>query len=199
MAAAVARSLAVSLLLVPCATARARDASKGAGNGVRDAHPVISLFRSGSAWGWSPEYRLTLFADGGVRYQGSLFVKTRGACSAKLAKQTIERLLEAARDASFFTWAASRPHCDIVDAGATTLSLYDLKQRKVVTAEVCKRDPSLEFFWKLAQAVDDAVQVERWIGTAAERAPLVADSENERDRAFREKFDWNKPAATCPP
>jgi hypothetical protein len=116
-----------------------------------------------------------------------------------LEEATISRLLAAARDASFFTWAAGDRHCEVLDAPRTVLMIHDSTEQKVASGEACTRVPALDFFWRLAQAIDDAVYVERWIGTAAERAPLVADSDNERHREVREKFDWNKPASTCPP
>ncbi len=125
-------------------------------------------------YGWCPNYRVTIDANGHVRYLGRTFVKTVGEATKDVPVEDVHALVQqflAARfldlDDDYSEWVSDLP--------STWLELRVNGQRKRI----------LNYWWAgahdvhdvaihttldvLAKSVDDAVAIETWIGTPEER------------------------------
>ncbi len=70
---------------------------------VKDWNSVrISLLRT-RCYGTCPAYRVQIFGDGTVIYEGEKFVTQIGKRTAKIPKESVERLVASFRDADFYS------------------------------------------------------------------------------------------------
>jgi hypothetical protein len=129
--------------------------------------PLVSLQRD-RCIGWCPAYRVDIDVDGAVRYEGRGNV-CRDEASDRLTPWKLEALREAITRSNFANLREHCCDCPVNDNATTTITVSDPPPAKTVVdaAYPCPGAPlSIS---KLADEIDEIVDIERWIGTDEER------------------------------
>jgi hypothetical protein len=97
-----------------CASRTSKSASAEALTGGAAPTPVITLERT-ACFAGCPVYRLAVFADGSVSYEGSALVRQMGKASSRIPPERVEALLSELDRAGYFSFAnrytAAEPVC----------------------------------------------------------------------------------------
>ncbi len=142
----------------------------------------ISLTRS-MCYGVCPSYAVEVTGDGSVRYDGRNFVALRGVHSARLERQAIEKLYDQFRRADFF-WLQDVYSARITDNAAYEIEISFDGHKKRVHDYVGLSVGMPDAVTNLEQAVDDAVDIERWtLGNKNTAPSLVAERWNFQSRS----------------
>lgn len=142
----------------------------------------ISLTRS-MCFGVCPNYAIEIAGDGSVRYDGRRFVALRGTHRARLERQAIEKLYDQFRRADFF-WLQDGYQALMTDQAAYEIEISFDGHRKKVHDYVGLSVGMPDAVTNLEQAVDDAVDSERWtLGNKNTAPSLVAERWNFQSRS----------------
>lgn len=157
---------------LPSATVSATTTAVTASAPIRPG--VLAKLSRTSCYGYCPTYELTIHEDGRVEYVGGQHVKTKGKASGTLGAAKLEALRAAFRAADYFAlgdypgdWKT-----DPTDNASAEVYYAEGGRAKVVRHYQASQSapPSVA---KLEKAIDAIVDVERWIGTDAERMELA--------------------------
>lgn len=149
-------------------------------NGQTELASVEIKLERTKCYGWCPVYSLTLRGDGTGMYRGQKFVIRTGDVPFAVSNEDFRWLLRLFDDLDFFS-IDHKPH-NISDVDS-----------EILTLKVGARTKSFENRWgrsdsdatdtqfhrglsDLALAVDNAANVEQWIGGQGERAERFAGS-----------------------
>jgi hypothetical protein len=127
---------------------------------------AISMKR-GACFGSCPVYNLTIDADGGVTYEGIMFVKVEGKRTSKLRSEQVKELVNAIQESGFFKlkdeYAA--PVTDMPSINLTITLQGQTKSIRHYGNLTCKGDldeapPEL---CNLEGKIVDNVDVDQWV------------------------------------
>jgi hypothetical protein len=135
--------------------------------------PFVRLERS-ACYGICPVYSLLVQKDGSVAFDGQQHVKFKGHASDRLTADQVSRLRSAFEAARFDTFHDGYESPTITDRSTIVIAFTAGDTTKTVRHDLGDKTapPELE---KLENDVDAIVGVERWTGTAEERAKHAAD------------------------
>jgi hypothetical protein len=146
------------------------------GAGVAEGKPgrprprtkVITLERS-QCFGACPVYKLTIFSDGKVGYEGIRYVKKVGVASSSISRAKLNELVKAFLKIDYFTlpesFTAGSKQCPqyATDMPSATTSLTWQGQTKTVQHyHGCMGSDVLKELTELEAKIDTAVKVTRW-------------------------------------
>ncbi len=160
-------ALALSLALTFAVDAHADSSVPGAGGGAK---LVCSLQRT-ACFGWCPVYQITVLSDGTMKYVGTNFVKQTGERTVKLTPAQLASLRAAFGKADYFSFADRYEHRQVTDNPSTFTSYSDGTRQKSVS-HYHGDHSAPEALGKLEDEIDRIVQIDRLIGTRAEREHL---------------------------
>jgi len=142
----------------------------------------ISLTRS-MCFGTCPSYAVEISGDGSVRYDGRNFVALRGTHRARLERQAIEKLYDQFRRTDFF-WLQDVYRALITDGPIYEIEISFDGHNKKVHDYIGLHNGMPDAVTNLEQAVDDAVDIERWtLGNKNTAPSLVAERWNFQSRS----------------
>jgi hypothetical protein len=130
---------------------------------------VLATLERTVCFGTCPSYRVTVFSDGRVQWEGASFVKVKGKATAKLTPAELAALRDAFRDAKYF--ARQDADCyDVTDNPSANTSFDDGKQKKSIKHYYgCRSSKDAPALTALENKIDAILGTERWVGTEAER------------------------------
>ncbi len=143
-------------------------ASPAHASGTAAADTLVTLTRL-PCFGTCPSYSLTIFSDGTVTYEGRRFVAVEGRATAQLDSTAIERLIEAFREADYFSFRSaylSGPVCDqyLSDLPTAKTSFhFGGRQHQVTHYHGCQGFPGEARLTALEDRIDAIVGTARWI------------------------------------
>ena len=130
--------------------------------------PVITLERT-VCFGACPIYKLTIFSDGRVDYQGIRFVKRMGKASSRISRAQLEQLVAEFTnndyfklDDSYTPGAKGCPQAATDMPSAITSLTWRGKTKTVNHYHGCTGADVLEMLTRLEAKIDDAINVTRW-------------------------------------
>lgn len=130
---------------------------------------VITLQRT-VCYGTCPEYKLTIFADGRVLYEGISFVKKEGKAWGRITRRQLDELILEFNKINYFSLADSyTPGTKVcpqsmTDMPAATTSLTgNGKSKTIVHYHGCRGSSVLDQLTRLENKIDDAVNVNKWV------------------------------------
>lgn len=135
-------------------------------------HFLLASLERTACFGWCPVYKVEIFRDGVVEYEGKKYVKIQGQATGHVSAEQLLALEEQFRDRSFLTFedAYERSHTTDCPSAYTTYAFHGFtKTVRHYLADDCAVPPSLT---ALEHEIDRVVQIEQWIGTATEREAL---------------------------
>jgi len=130
---------------------------------------VITLRRT-ACFGTCPVYKLTIFADGRVLYEGISHVKKKGKAKGRISPAKLEELIEEFQNIYYFNLKnAYIPGTDACRQSATDMpsavtSLTRNGNSKTINHyHGCRGSQTLDLLTRLEDKIDEAVNVNQWI------------------------------------
>jgi hypothetical protein len=130
---------------------------------------VITLQRT-VCYGTCPEYKLTIFSDGRVLYEGISSVKTKGKAWGRITPAELEELILEFQNINYFdlddSYTPGTKVCpqSMTDMPAATTSLTrNGKSKTVIHYHGCRGLPVLDLLTQLENKIDEAVSVNKWV------------------------------------
>ncbi|MBI3652445.1 MAG: hypothetical protein HY231_15600 [Acidobacteria bacterium] len=130
---------------------------------------VITMERT-VCYGTCPHYKLTIYADGKVVFEGRDFVKKKGRFESHIASQQVEQLLTEFERANFFalrnSYATEADGCESLwtDHPTTTTSIKtNGKTKTVAHYHGCQGAKIPQSLTALENRIDEIVNTAQWI------------------------------------
>ncbi|MCA1626670.1 MAG: DUF6438 domain-containing protein [Acidobacteria bacterium] len=137
---------------------------------------AITLERWSDYFGVAPAYKVLIYADGNVIFEGEKNVKTKGMARSSISKENLQRLIKEFEKINYFSlrdkYVGSEDGCPFMlsDASSVSTSFQFNGKRKSVYHDLgCVEDlaKGLGIFpqelFKLEQLIDDIVNSKQWI------------------------------------
>ena len=159
-------ALLVGVLLVGCSTRTPAPTARSPPAQPAPAR-LVSLERE-RCFGWCPAYRLDIYVNGTVLYEGHAHV-CKDEASDRLTSAKLAALRAAITRSNFATTPEHCCDCPVSDSPTTTITVSDPPPAKTIVdaGSPCPDAPLT--ISKLADDIDAIVDIERWIGTNEER------------------------------
>ena len=136
----------------------------------RRATKVITLERT-VCFGTCPNYKLTIYSDGRVSYEGIRFVKKMGKATGRISRAKLHDLVMEFTNIYYFNLPDSFQPGDKTcptewtDMPSATTSLtWQGRSKTIIHYHGCKGANTLELLTKLENKIDEAVNVKQWTG-----------------------------------
>ena len=145
---------------------------------------TISLDRT-ECYGTCPSYKVTIFSNGKVLYEGRKFVKTSGRASGRLSPSQIRDLTNALTQARYFSlrssYASGRDGCLTIATDSprvTTGVRLGKKRKKIDHYRGCHSgteqfNSELQRLATFEDRIDEIIDIKQWIGTDEERSKFT--------------------------
>jgi hypothetical protein len=151
----------LSLLVVTTAAVSAQGSA---------AEPVITLERT-ACFGTCPVYRVSIFEDGTVRYNGSDFVSVTGEQTNQIDPATVSQMVQAIAEAGYFEWDEAYQNQSVTDLATVTTSVTrDGETHQIVHYLGDFGAPAALSF--LEQWIDDMAWTGMWTGVMADPSSI---------------------------
>ncbi len=138
--------------------------------GPRRRTKVITLERT-VCFGTCPNYKLTIYSDGWVEYEGLRFVKKMGKATGQITRAKLNELVEAFTAIDYFNLP------DMIEPGqkscgqastdmpsANTSLTWKGRNKSVRHYHGCRGLSSLERLTELENEIDRVVNIKKWTG-----------------------------------
>jgi hypothetical protein len=137
---------------------------------ARRATKVITLERT-QCFGTCPMYKLTIFSDGRVSYEGSKFVKKVGKASGRISRAKLAELVLEFNNIDYLnlpdSFQPGEKTCpqEATDMPSAITSLtWRGRSKTIWHYHGCRGPSTLELLTKLENKIDEVVNVKRWTG-----------------------------------
>ena len=131
--------------------------------------PVITLERT-ICFGMCPAYKVSIYGDGLVLYDGKEFVKTKGDADGRITKDEVQQLVREFEKIDYLKLAddygsddKTCPESSTDYPSATTSLNWNGKQKTVRHYLGCRGLPVLDQLRALEDKIDEVVNTKRWI------------------------------------
>jgi len=129
---------------------------------------ALTLERT-ACFGFCPMYKLTVYGNGKVVYEGKRFVKVTGTRTTTISQAAVRKLVSEFQQINYFrlpdSYAAGH-----TDAPYVITSLTMGKKQKTVRHDLSSPDAPKRLT-ELENKIDAVVNSKQWIGTEEERIP----------------------------
>ena len=131
-------------------------------------HEMMATLERTACYGTCPIYRLTVYRDGAVEYDGEQFVKVKGKATGQITADQVTELDAAFVAAHYFDLEDKYTDYEMTDMPSANTSYAGDGKHKAIEHYYgdSKAPPALQ---TLEDAIDRIVHVDQWIGTDAER------------------------------
>lgn len=133
------------------------------------AVPVITLERT-VCYGTCPAYKLEIFEDGKVLYEGKEFVKQKGKAEGRITKAELQKLVNeferikyASLDDKYVDDPKNCPEQWTDNPTATTSLNWEGKKKTIEHYHGCRGSQILDQLTALENKIDQVVNTKRWI------------------------------------
>ena len=135
----------------------------------RRSMPVITLERT-VCFGSCPIYKLAIFSDGTVRYEGIKYVKRVGKARGRISRRQLDQLIENFTKLDYFnlddSYTPGNKGCPQVATdmpSAITSLTWHGKCKTINHYHGCRGPDALERLTQLEDKIDEAVKINKWI------------------------------------
>lgn len=161
----------MALGLVACAACRVASPSNN-GNAPAGRHEPLATLERTACFGFCPIYKVTIFRDGVVEYEGERFVKTLGPATGRLSVRELAELRRLFQRNGYLQLASSFEKQDVTDLPSAFTS-YSPRPGQTKTIRHYLGDRRApESLTRVEEGIDRIVNIEQWIGTPEERQNL---------------------------
>lgn len=131
--------------------------------------PVITLERT-PCFGTCPSYKLTIYDDGKVEYEGREFVKRKGKAEGSITKAELEELIREFERIDYqnladdYTLSSKNCPQGWTDSSTAVTSLnWEDKKKTIKHYHGCRGSNVLDQLTALENKIDQVVNTKRWI------------------------------------
>jgi hypothetical protein len=133
-------------------------------------HELLATLERTACFGECPIYKLAVYRDGVVEYNGERFVKRAGKLTAQLSTREVEALEQLFNDHRYLDLRDTYTKYNVTDMPSVNTSyVYAPGQTKAIKHYLGDGSAPSELT-EVEDAFDRIVHSERWIGTEDERA-----------------------------
>ena len=124
---------------------------------------IITLERT-ACYGFCPAYKLTIYGDGKIVYDGKYFVKTKGVQNSQIPTDKVKGLVDEFYKIDYFS-LQDKYYAPVTDLPTTTTAItIDGKTKKVVNYYGAPEKLS-----ELENIIDEITNSKKWIGKCTSR------------------------------
>ena len=149
---AIAICLAVVVMVVSCAKTPTPD----------DISDVVITLERGPCFGACPVYKLTIYGDGRVFYEGIRFVGGEGTQTASISEDKVRQLITEFQKIDYFSLDNEYTHINATDMPTATTSITITGQTKTVV-HYHGDFSTPEELTTLEDRIDEIVSTDRWV------------------------------------
>ncbi len=142
------------------------------GGAPTGAHEPLATIERTACFGWCPIYKLTVFRDGVVEYEGEDFVKTKGKATGHLAPDELAALDDLFAKHGYLELADAYTDYSVTDMPSVNTS-YSSGGRTKKIQHYLGDSSAPAALGEVESGIDRIVHVEQWIGTEDEREKLA--------------------------
>lgn len=136
-------------------------ASPGVGGKAR----VLATLERTACFGTCPVYRVTVYSDGRVEWEGREFVKVRGKAAGRLDAAGLRKLREAFAAARYFDLRGEFDCREVTDNPSANTSFSDgTRSRAIRHYYGCSSPAGAAALTTLESRIDEIVGSARWVG-----------------------------------
>ncbi|HEX2691137.1 MAG TPA: DUF6438 domain-containing protein [Kofleriaceae bacterium] len=133
--------------------------------------PLATLERT-PCFGFCPVYKVTIFRDGIVDYEGIRFVKTQGHATGHLDAGQLVQLRALFQQNGYLQLASSYQRPDVTDLPSVYTSYSPAPDQTKSIRHYLGDRSAPEALTRVEEGIDRIVNIEQWIGTPEERQNL---------------------------
>ena len=133
------------------------------------ALPVITLERT-PCFGSCPAYKISIYGNGLVIYEGKDFVKLKDTADSRITKDQVQELVQEFQRLDYMKLPdnfgndeKTCPESGTDYPSAITSFNWEGKQKTVHHYLGCRGLPILDQLWKLEDKIDEVVNSKRWV------------------------------------
>ncbi|MCC5636771.1 DUF6174 domain-containing protein [Nostoc sp. CHAB 5844] len=184
-----AQVLAQSTAQLPQLTAQAQTQQILNQNTKKLRHGIITLQRT-ACFGACPIYKITIFPNGRVVYEGERFVKVVGKRTARISPQAVRRLVAEFEKVNYFS-LANNYQGGPTDLPSAITSLTVGKQQKTINHYLGSPNAP-QALTALENKIDAVVNFQRWVGSKNEQTPTPNESNSTQLKVNRQLWNQQK-------
>ena len=129
---------------------------------IEESEVMITLERT-VCFGTCPIYRVTIYGDGRVEYEGTDYVEVKGTQSSNIGADGVSQLVEAFVEAGYFEWNDAYNNRNVTDMPTVITSITLEGQTKRIERYEGDASAPLELV-KLENLIDTSVNSVQWTG-----------------------------------
>jgi (2Fe-2S) ferredoxin len=124
---------------------------------------VITLERT-ACYGYCPVYKLVIYGDGRVIYEGTKYVETLGTKMGSISEEKVKQMIYEFRKINYFSLKDSYQHLDATDMPGVITSLTIDGQKKTVNHYHGDFNAP-KSLTNLENKIDQIVSSDQWVGS----------------------------------
>ena len=135
-------------------------------------HELLASIERTACFGWCPIYKLTVFRDGSVLYEGEDYVKIKGKATGQLAPEQVSALDDLFQKNGYLALHDKYTDYSVTDMPSVNTSYSSGGKTKKIEHYLGDEHAPKEL-GAVEDGIDKIVHVEQWIGTEDERDKLA--------------------------
>ena len=165
---------ALLVLVAACSAAPAKrtDPPSNTGGAIAPHAPLATIART-ACFGWCPVYKLTVYRDGTVEYEGEQYVKTQGKATGHLAPDRVAQLDQLFTSHGYLGLADKYEDYSVTDMPSVLTSYTPAGGATKTVSHYLGDGHAPKALGEVEDGIDKIVGVEQWIGTEDEREKLA--------------------------
>lgn len=141
---------------------------------AQDSEVAVTLER-GACFGTCPIYKVTIYTDGTVVYEGERFVETEGTHTTTIEPEVVQQLIEGFEAAGYFDWEDEYTEMNVTDLPTIITSVTRNGETKRITRYTGDSNAPIELPY-LESWIDIAAYTSQWTGVATSFTSVAASN-----------------------
>jgi hypothetical protein len=162
----------IALIILACGVACYVAPPSNNGNPPGGKHEPLATLERTPCFGTCPVYKVTIFRDGVVEYEGIRFVKVPGRATGQLSARQLAELRTLFQRNGYLGLASSYVRQDATDQPSAFTSYSPAPDQTKSVRHYLGDRSAPEALTRVEEGIDRIVNIEQWIGTREERQSL---------------------------
>ena len=138
-------------------------------------HEPMATIERTACFGWCPVYKVTVYRDGAVEYDGGNFVRTTGHATGTLKPDRLAALDELFRSHHYLDLRNSYDEYRMTDMPSVFTSYTPQGQTAKRVKHYLGDDSAPRDLTEVEDGIDRIIDIEQWIGTDDERRKAMRE------------------------
>jgi hypothetical protein len=162
----------ITLIVMACTAACHATSPSSYGGDPPSSHEPLATLERTACFGFCPIYKVTIFRDGVVEYEGKQFVKIQGQAIGRLSAQQLAQLRELFRRNGYLQLASAYDRLNATDLPWAYTSYSPVPDQTKSIRHYLGDWSAPPALTRVEEGIDRIVNIEQWIGTLEERQSL---------------------------